>query len=240
MLLRVKNILSASTLVVFLSVATEARVVTLRVERREIVLGGKSFGVAGSYEKLVGNVEFALDPAANPEVVDLALAPRNSRGEVEFTADFCLLKPVDPSHGNGRLLYEVVNRGEKVMLYRFQKANASSDPKTPADFGDGYLMSQGYSLLWMGWQWDVPAGGMQMNMPIATDNGKTITGLIRGNFILNAKANTASVTDRNHKAYPVENPANPNYLMTVHDRILDPPVDIPARNGALSMTVPSS
>jgi hypothetical protein len=87
----------------------EARVVKLRVERREPVLNGKSFGLAGRYEKLVGRVEFALDPTApaNVRIIDLGLAPRNARGEVEFEADFYLIKPVDPSRGNGRLLYEV-------------------------------------------------------------------------------------------------------------------------------------
>jgi len=222
-----KHIFTAAVLILFLSVVTEAHVVRLRVERRETVLNGKSFGAAGAYEKLIGKVEFALDPATNSGIVDLPLARRNARGEVEFTADFYLLKPVDASRGNGRLLYEVVNRGEKVMLYRFQKAPASGDPKTAAEFGDGYLMLQGYSLLWMGWQWDVPDGAMRMDMPIATDNGKTITGWIRGNIVLNAKGNTASVADRNHKAYPVENPEDPTYAMTVRDGVLDAAIAIP-------------
>ena len=58
----------------------------------------RSFGAAGPYEKLVGKVDFALDPALpqNRGIVDLALAPRNARGLVEFSADFYLLKPVDP------------------------------------------------------------------------------------------------------------------------------------------------
>ncbi|HEV8346765.1 MAG TPA: hypothetical protein VGQ16_09330, partial [Vicinamibacterales bacterium] len=76
----------------------EARVVRLRVERREAVLNGRAFGTAGPYEKLVGKVDFALDPdlPGNAAIVDLKLAPRNARGEVEFSADFYLLKPVDP------------------------------------------------------------------------------------------------------------------------------------------------
>src|SRR5438445_11109071 len=86
----------------------DARVVRLRIERREPVLAGRSFGAAGPYEKLVGKVDFALDPdlPRNAAVVDLELAPRNSRGEVEFSADFYMLKPVDPHRGNGTLSYE--------------------------------------------------------------------------------------------------------------------------------------
>jgi hypothetical protein len=203
------------------SSAADARVVRLRVERREIVLDGRPFGAAGSYEKLVGRVDFGLDPdaPANAAIVDLKLAPRNARGEVESSADFYLLKPVDPRRGNGRLFYEVGNRGGKAMLVTFQKASASFDPATEAEFGDGALMRQGFTLLWMGWQWDVPVrpGTMRMEIPIATENGRRITGLVRGNFILSERAQTASVADRNHQAYPVLDPASTENVMTVRD-----------------------
>jgi Alpha/beta hydrolase domain len=203
------------------SSAADARVVRLRVERREIVLNGRPFGAAGSYEKLVGRVDFGLDPdvPANGAIVDLKLAPRNARGEVEASADFYLLKPVDARRGNGRLFYEVGNRGGKAMLVTFQKASASLDPTTEAEFGDGALMRQGFTLLWMGWQWDVPVrpGTMRMEIPIATENGRRITGLVRGNFILSERAETASVADRNHQAYPVLDPTSTENVMTVRD-----------------------
>ena len=88
----------------------DARVVRLRIERREPVLNGRSFDAAGPYEKLVGKVDFALDPRLPPNeaVDDLKLAPRNAQGEVEFSADFYLLKPADPRRGNGRLLMAFV------------------------------------------------------------------------------------------------------------------------------------
>src|SRR5207249_2719627 len=203
------------------SSAADARVVRLRIERRETVLNGRPFGAAGSYEKLIGRVDFGLDPdaPANAAIVDLKLAPRNARGEVESSADFYLLKPVDPRRGNGRLFYEVGNRGGKALLATFQKAAASLDPATEAEFGDGALMRQGFTLLWMGWQWDVPEreGVMRMRMPIATENGKPITGLVRGNFILNERSNTAPVADRNHLAYAPLDPASADYVMTVRD-----------------------
>jgi hypothetical protein len=203
------------------SSAADARVVRLRVERREIVLNGRAFGAAGSYEKLVGRVDFGLDPdaPANGAIADLKLAPRNGRGEAESSADFYLLKPVDPRRGNGRLFYEVGNRGGKAMLVTFQKAAASVDPTTEAEFGDGALMRQGFTLLWMGWQWDVPVrpGTMRMEIPIATENGRRITGLVRGNFILSERAQTAAVADRNHQAYPVLDATSTENVMTVRD-----------------------
>jgi hypothetical protein len=211
----------AAVIVLSTVVNADARVVGLRIERREVVLNGRAFGAAGPYEKLVGKVDFALDPnlPRNDIVVDLKLGPRNPRGEVEATADFYLLKPLDMARANGRLFYEVGNRGGKSMLATFQKAAGSLDPSTEAEFGDGALMRQGFTLLWMGWQWDVPerAGVMRMDIPIALDNGRRITGLVRGNFILNERAATASVADRNHKAYAVLDRTSPENVMTVRD-----------------------
>ena len=206
----------------------EARLVRLLVDRREIVANGASFGLAGPYEKLVGTAEFALDLdlQQNEIIVDLLLAPRNARGEVEFSADFYLLKPVDPRRGNGRLFYEAGNRGTKRILRTFQRAARSADPTTEEDFGNGALMRDGFSFLWMGWQWDVPDGRMRMTMPIATDEGERITGLVRGNFV-GTRGATARLADRGHQAYPVVNPDSNEHVMTVRDRPTDPPQVVP-------------
>ncbi len=212
-----------------IATAADARVARLEILRREPILGGKAFGGAGSYEKLVGKVHFALDPklAINTSIVDLDLAPRNARGEVEFTADFFLLKPVDPKRGNHRLFYEVGNRGNKSMLGYFQKARNSKDPTTAQEIGDGALMNQGWTLLWMGWQWDVPPGQMRMDMPIATDSGKTITGLVRANFVPNDHSPTQPLADRDHFAYPIADETSPDNVMTVRDDAADTPQTIP-------------
>ena len=169
----------------------------------------------------MGKVDFVFDPnlAANDIVVDLKFAPRDARGHVEASADFYMLKPVDPRKGNGKLFYEVGNRGGKSMLAIFQKAKGSLDPSADEEFGDAALMRQGFVLLWMGWQWDVPErpGVMRMQMPVASDGGKPITGLVRGNFILNERASTAPLADRNHLAYQVLDPASAENVMTVRD-----------------------
>jgi len=99
------RLVSATIALTLVASLAEARVVRLRIDRREVVLNGAPFGAAGPYEKIVGHVDVGLDPnaPANEIVVDLKLAPRNARGEVEASADFYLLKPVDPRRGNGRL-----------------------------------------------------------------------------------------------------------------------------------------
>ena len=223
--------LIATTIVSCLLLATgiaEAELVRLRVERRETVANGMSFGLAGPYEKLVGMADFALDPDGpqNGIIVDLALAPRNAEGRVEFSAEFFLLKPVDPTRGNGRLFYEAGNRGSKRILVTFQKAARASDPMTAEEFGDGALMRDGFSLLWMGWQWDTPEGRMRMTMPIATEGGP-ITGLVRGNFIVAARDQPGLLADRGHAAYPVVGPGNDEHAMTVRDLPTDPPETVP-------------
>jgi hypothetical protein len=206
-----------------------AEVARLRIERREVVLNGKAWGAAGPYEKLAGTVEFVLDPRLpqNQVIVDLDLAPRNAQGLVEFSADFYLLKPVDPARGNGRLFYEAGNRGTKRILQTFQNASNSTDPSTAAEFGNGALMNQGFTLLWMGWQWDVPQGRLRMQIPIATDNGQPILGWVRGNFIPGRNATTASVADRGHIPYPVVDPDSAEQRMVVRTVPTDRPAEIP-------------
>ena len=217
-------------LLVFLAFASDAqaRLVSLSIERREVVLDGHAFGLAGPYEKLVGTAHFAVDPdlPQNQIIVDLKLAPRNVHGEVEFSSDFYLLKPVDPSRSNGRLFYEAGNRGSKRILQIFQKASRSADPTTGGEFGDGVLMSRGFSFLWMGWQWDVPDGRMRMSMPVAVTDGQPITGLVRGNFV-GPVGSTALVADRGHRAYSVVNPASDEHVMTVKSLSTDPPTVVP-------------
>lgn len=189
----------------------------LEIEKRETLLGGRPFGLAGAFEKIVGTVHFALDPeaTANQLVVDLALAPRDDNGLVRFSADFYLLKPLDASRSNGILFYEAGNRGSKRILSTFQRGNRSSDPASEEDFGDGALMAQGYSFLWMGWQWDVPEGRMRMQMPIATSDGEPIYGIVRGNFIPGIDKTRASLADRGHRGYEVADSASNEHVMTV-------------------------
>ena len=93
----------------------------------------------------------------NRRIVDLEHAPRDADGRVHFSSDLYVLRPVDPAKANGVLLFEVANRGNKGLLARFNRAAArSADPTTAADFGDGLLMKDGYTLVWIGWELDCP------------------------------------------------------------------------------------
>src|SRR5262249_35833738 len=150
--------------------------------------GGKSWGLAGPYEKVRGTMHFAVRPE-NPHdraVVDLGLAPRNARGEVEFSADFFVVKPKDPDRGSGTLLFEIANRGSTPILALLTGGRGSADPETEEELGDGFLMRRGVTVVWVGWQWDVRdfPGRLRLTAPVATDGGRPITGLVRADFIV--------------------------------------------------------
>ncbi|HEX8089132.1 MAG TPA: hypothetical protein VF762_09790, partial [Blastocatellia bacterium] len=86
--------------------SVRAEVTRVEVLERADLLGGRGFGLAGAYEKIVARVYFAVDPedAHNRVIVDLDKAPRNARGAVEFSADLYILKPKDMNRGNGAAL----------------------------------------------------------------------------------------------------------------------------------------
>ncbi|MGE0463408.1 MAG: hypothetical protein AB7Q16_18755, partial [Vicinamibacterales bacterium] len=166
-----------------------AEVVRIDVKSRADVLAGKAFGATGPYEKLTGTIHFAVDPQnpANQIITDLDKAPRNAAGLVEFSSDFYLIKPKDPARGNRTLLYEVSNRGGKGMIGFFNFASGSLDPATAAEFGDGFLLEQGFTLMWIGWQFDPPAreGLVRVFAPVAREpDGRAITGLVRSDFVV--------------------------------------------------------
>ena len=217
---------------IFLAASTASgEVVRIEVQSRADLAGGKSFGLAGSYEKLVGTIYFAVDPenSANRIIADIDFAPRNAAGLVEFHSDFFLVKPTEVERGNGTVLYEVSNRGGKAMLRYFNRGAGSLDPQTEADMGDGFLMRNGFTLLWLGWQFDVPLrdGLIRTYPPIATDNGKKITGLVRSEVVVARKVSDASLADRNHIAYEVVDPTDPVNVMTVRDSVDGPRRVIP-------------
>ena len=189
------------------------------------------FGATGPYEKLAGRIYFEVDPATAPNkiITDIDKAPRNARGRVEFSSDFFLIKPKQIERGNGTLLYEVSNRGGKGMLGFYNHATGSLDPTSDAQMGDGFLMKQGFTLLWLGWQFDLPQreGLVRVYAPIATDNGKPIVGIVRSEVIVAKVAFDASLADRDHIAYPVADPDDPANTLTVRDTIEGPRRFIP-------------
>lgn len=198
-----------------------SEVVGVTITSRTVVAGGQSFGATGSYEKLIGQIEFALDPndPHNKSIVDLQYAPRAADGRVHFVSDLYVLRPVVAKQGNGVLLFEVSNRGGKGLLSLFNGAPAATDPMNPADFGDGYLMREGYTLVWVGWEFDVAPGRIAINAPLVTNTTAPMPPPLRVQFTLNQPQTEAILTDA--PLYPPVDPNEPAATLTVRDRFWD-------------------
>ena len=91
-----------------LSAGAGSPVARVELTRREPLAGGTTFGTTGAYEKLVGTLHMEADPADshNAPIQDLDKVPRNGRGMIEYSADLYILKPVDMSKGNGKILFQ--------------------------------------------------------------------------------------------------------------------------------------
>ncbi len=208
-----------------------AEVVRIVIDRREDVLRGRSFGNIGPYEKIVGRVYFAFDPAdpMNARIVDIGLAPRNAQGRVEAWAEFMVLRPKFPPPGGGTALLEVSNRGAKASLAYFNRAVGSEDPTNPEHFGDGLVMRLGLTVIWVGWQHDVPrrAELLRLHAPVATLDGEPIRGLTRADWTVDIPTTTLALGHRDHIAYPVVDPADSANVLTVRDGRLAPRRPLP-------------
>ena len=209
-----------------------AEVARIEIAIREDVLGGKPFGAVGAYEKLAGRVYFAVAPetAQNRIIADIEKAPRNAQGKVEFSADLFILKPKEPARANGVLLFDVVNRGNKALLATFNHGVGSADPTTEAQFGDGLLMREGYTLVAVGWQFDVPKqkNRIGFDAPIATEGGRPITGWVNPWFIPNKRSESYEFASGYFSpAYPPLDPDNPAYRLTEREGLASAPRLIP-------------
>jgi hypothetical protein len=195
-----------------------AEVARVEIGARFDAANGAPFGSVGVYEQLVGKIFFVVDPAnpRNRVIVDLDKAPKNSAGLVEMSADFAVLRPKDPSKGNGVALFDVANRGNKTVLSGFNRASTANEN------GDGLLMRMGYTVVWVGWEFDVPQrnGAIRIEVPSAAG----VTGMVRSNVIPAARNATAQFGDL--ASYPPNNPASPENTLTVRDGARGKPTPI--------------
>lgn len=224
----VRRLLLSALLVASLTSPAWADVTRVAIASRTVVANGQWFGAAGPYEKIAGTAFFELDPADphNQAIADLELAPRNARGRVEFSADLFILAPQDPARASGSVLFEISNRGNKGLLATFNRATASLDPMQPEHFGDGLLMRNGFTLVWVGWEFDVgPLPQLSVTAPIATRHGAPIVETIAASFVVDAATAEASVADV--PKYPPVDPGDPSAQLSVRDRVWDPPTVLP-------------
>src|SRR5262247_3160712 len=187
-------------------------VTRFEIRLRRPLANGVSFADTGPYEELKGTLHFAVDPkhAANERIADVTLAPRNDAGRVEFESDVSILLPVDRRRCSGRVMLDVVNRGNTVAVPNFNRATRptfvpGADPDPPVDPGDGFLLRRGYVVISCGWQIDLPEvpGLLGLRGPEALDaNGNRITGRVYTQLQTPAPATHLLLSDRGHRPYP--------------------------------------
>jgi hypothetical protein len=178
----------------------KSRLTRLDISSRQAAFGGVAFDGVGPYEILMGRASAVIDPAAADGIVDVDKAPRNRDGLVEYSFDVHILKPVDVARGNGVLVYEVNNRGNRLVYGYFNEGGPGYDA---ANVGNGFLMKNGYTVVWSGWidgaSPNRSAGGsaatiaaarstgapapLFASLPVATNNGQPIVGTAREEWI---------------------------------------------------------
>src|SRR4029453_6142681 len=198
------------------------------VRLRRPLAGGAPFGDVGPYEELKGTLHFAIDPkhAANERIADVALAPRNDAGRLEFEADASILLPVDRARCSGRVMLDVVNRGNTVAVPNFNRATRptfvpGSNPDPPVDAGDGFLMRRGFVVISCGWQWDLPdvPGLLGLRAPQALDaQGNRITGRVYTQLQTPQPATHLLLSDRGHQGYPAGDLGERDATLLVRDQ----------------------
>src|SRR5262250_2087054 len=165
---------------------SHAKVTKIQITTKESpTFGGYSWPGVGQYEKIVGKAFGELDPKdpKNAVIVDLQLAPRNAGGKVEYSFDFYILKPIDLSKGNHKMLYEPPNRGRKTIgaLNRGVGGNDPGSVTNATLLANSFLMPQGYSISFSGWDFSAEASTTDLSttitLPIAKNpDGSSITG----------------------------------------------------------------
>ena len=199
-----------------------SKVVRVEVTNREVVSALPDYGTAGPYEIITGVIYLEVDPMnpANQSIVDLKLAPTNDRGTVEFSTEFELHKPVDARRGNRRLMYFVNNRGYKIGAGHFC-----------FEAGGNWLYRNGWSYLWCGWNCDVQESGGRFNIhvPVATQNGETITGRIYAEMISYANDTVYSlpIVWGGSVAYEPVDMNDPQAVLTMRQYRWEEPIEIP-------------
>jgi hypothetical protein len=163
----------------------QARITQITILNRGIAFGGYSFPIVGQYEFITGVATGEVSPS-NPQnavITDIQLASRNANGNVVYQHNFYILKPLDLSHGNHKMMYEPPNRGGKTYQTLNNTPTGTNDPTAltdPTVLGDSFLWTRGYTTVWSGWENNLgPLTGLTAtaSLPVAFGPGNsTITG----------------------------------------------------------------
>jgi hypothetical protein len=215
--------------------AARADVSRIEIKSQKDVLGGKAWGNTGPYEELIGTAYFTIDPnnPHNKIIPNLDKAPRDAKGMVEFSSDIYIDRPKNAAKGNGVAFFEASNRGHRSLSTTFSQPFGAKQSPEEAQYGDGTLFKEGFTLVWVGWQHSVAhADGMvATNLPIAMQDGKPVTGKVNtfgiGAPWIIAKTGPTLKMDPDTSRYAPVDLNNPGDVLTVAQAAYDKPKVIP-------------
>jgi len=202
---------------------TTSSIESLVTKGTGLAFNGASFGSVGTYTYVLAEASGKVSANDNcaPTIVDLKNAA-DANGNVRYKFDVVVLMPTDAAKASGSLLYIVNNRSNSSSFETLNDGSANDlfsnvapvIPTTgaPAAAGVGagsaYLMKQGMTVVFSGWQGDrpqtlnVPSASITsstkwfapgMTLPVAKDvanGGASITGGVQDEFIAdNATSN---------------------------------------------------
>jgi hypothetical protein len=224
---RVRVCLGSAALLVAMAGITggaEARLVKIQAGP-PVVIDGLAFGATGPYLKIVGTYEGEIDPndRRNALIADIKLAPMTA-GKVRYSSTFAILRPQNLSNGNRKIYYDFGNRGNKYILQWLNDGTPSNDPSKPEHFGNGFLMRQGYTVVWSGWDGDAPkrANMMDIDLPVAKNaDGSAITGMV----VAETEPRDAGAT-KMRLPYAASRMAPDNGVLTMRQRQEDPKIPV--------------
>lgn len=171
--------------------SARAELVSLEVETTP-AYDGQEFGDAGAYRLLQGRAGFVLDPASDRAkgIAGIDEAPVNADGLVEFSSDVTILAPASPEAGSRMMFYEVPNRGRNLSFGLLNAARSLGTGLSLDDPGDGFLIKQGHTIVWGGWQSGMEPGFSGAQLPTLKD----VTGPSREEFVFDNTETTSTVT----------------------------------------------
>ena len=209
----------------------------MSVERIEITeqgpyAEGQVFGDAGPFELIRARLRYAVNPMLedHQRITDLECANRGTDGCVRFSGDLVLIRPQDPSSGNGALVIDVPNRGRSLLpgaLNRTPAELSVSDPQHP---GDGFLFRQGFSVASVAWQWNAPdiETLLQFQAPEALGlDGNSIPGEAITDLRPSKQYASMPIEHLGQPGYPVSRDAAESARLYVREYEDDEPSEIP-------------
>ena len=207
---------------------------SIEIREDNLLENGKTFGNIGQYREIKGIAKFILDPndEYNKKITDIENISTNNQGLVEFSSDIHIMLPLDSSKSNKKIIYDVNNRGNKVMLSQFNSASrgvmvAGVAPED--DIGNEFLMLEGYTLVWCGWSHDAPPinGKLILFSSEIAKDVEPIRGKIYSQFQPMKDVDQIMLSDRMHTPYPAVDTNEKEAILSFKKYPDDDPIVIP-------------